>query len=267
MSGTEIAIAIVVGLVTLPYWFGPILIRLVQKSNARPGYRLVSLDSSDDGGDEGGELTPEVEIFFKQTIVAMQDEGFVERGVLYAGETETGNVRIAVVLFENTRTGDVAVAVAMHGKIRDQWKLQAKYVEIATKLPDEREFDSNNSDVLNPFPPVSGKEVEQFPGLESVARLHLIHRELLRARGLEGAPRKRLPPNAEPVAIMQAATEKGLGQHVPSGYLWLDETIGAYRPTWKGAWILCWRLLPPMSWVLRRRMRARAEELLGRLPV
>jgi hypothetical protein len=54
-------------------------------------------------------------------------------------------------------------------------------------------------------------------------------------------------------------------QQVPLGYFWLDRTANAYRPTWKGAAMMCWKLLPPMSTLRHARIRRRAAQLLAEL--
>jgi hypothetical protein len=57
---------------------------------------------------------------------------------------------------------------------------------------------------------------------------------------------KRLAVGADPVAYLIEGRERILAHHVATGYYYLDEARDIYRPTWKGAVLMTWRLLWPI---------------------
>src|SRR5262249_57074159 len=95
------------------------------------------------------------------------------------------------------------------------------------------------------------------------ARLLALHRARL-GGGSTGSAR-RTTVASDPAAY-QSRIERVAKEHmVRCGYWWFDDASQVYRPTWWGALLMCWRLLPPARQILEWRRAGAAAALRSRL--
>ena len=141
--------------------------------------------------------------------------------------------------------------------------IQAKYVEFCTVMTDGNEVCTNNSSVISSFRTVPEKTVLQFPQVDDPVRLYTIHEKLLpQYANVVG---KQLPLKGNEVEALCDSMAADCARQIETGYLYVDETGECYRPTWKGAFLMTWKQLPPVSHRLRVRIRRRARRLLKEL--
>jgi hypothetical protein len=144
-----------------------------------------------------------------------------------------------VVLMRDLKTGEEASVVALRGDDgRDQ-----TLIELTTQFADGRELNVNNFG-LGVFAPAPGKITERFPGVTDPASLCRISRQLIR-RHYGGTDVTPPDDGGDPAAYLTAAMRRELTNQVATGYYRWDEAGEAFRPTWKGALLMTWKLLPP----------------------
>jgi hypothetical protein len=123
-------------------------------------------------------------------------------------------------------------------------------VYFITIFVDGREVETANSTHVRLFPPVAGHDYRQFPEAEDPGLLYEIHR--LRTAP-SGSDRRDFPAVGEEVAYLTRKMTEFYLQHVETGYLQEVEPGELFAPTIKGAFLMTWKLLPPMSWIARWR--------------
>jgi len=104
--------------------------------------------------------------------------------------------------------------------------------------------------------------VVQLPTTAEAAALLLVHRLLLRARGEPSARVLRLSGDDASALASLSLTEE-IERQAASG--WTRRTADAqfYRPTWKGAALLSWNRLWPITAARRARLLRREREILA----
>jgi len=254
-NGRNIAF-VIGGLVLLPYWLGPILIHATQRSSASPKF---------DPYDPARHVVPpSINTALGESEAALVASGFTKVGDFF----QVGfmkNMTSRVGLFEKPATRQQAIIAGMYMDM-EPTKLLAHYVEIYGKFTDGRTLLVNNSPVLSAYAPVAGKTSEQFPDVRDPKRLVVLHERLLKRMG---PPESRAPidRSGDAAAYLSKALVRELESQIPTGYLRLDRAANAYRPTIKGALVMTWGQLPPVSTIRKSRMRRRAAELMTSLGV
>jgi len=252
-SRMEMIGAIVVGLVTLPYWLGPILVYATQRSSASPRFDVYDPVRH--------AVPPTIIVALRESETAILAAGFTKVGDFF----QTGfmrNMTTRVGLFEKISTRQQAIVVGMYMDT-EPTKLISHYVEILAKYADGRTLLVNNSPMIPAYAPVSGKTMEQFPGVSDPRRLARLHEKLL-ARDT-GARLQEIDRGPDAAAFLTQALIKEMEQQIPLGYLRREGD--AYRPTVLGAALMTWTQLPPLSWIRRASIRRRAEALIRSLGV
>ena len=247
---------IVLTLVLVPYWLGPVVVYLTQRSSAAPAFTVY---------DPTRQVVPEsITVAFQEAERSLVEAGFAKVGDFF----QTGfmqSVTSRVTLFEKAATRQEAVSVGVYVSAEPA-RVIAHYVEVLARLKDGRALLVNNSPMAGAYAPVPGKTVEQFPGVRDPRRLARLHERLLARLGSRGSVRE-IDRGGDAAAYLGRAVVEELEQQIPTGYLQLDRASGTFRPTVKGAAVMTWRQLPPMSWIRRIRTRRRAAELVTSLGV
>ncbi|MHC5056408.1 MAG: hypothetical protein ACYTKD_17055 [Planctomycetota bacterium] len=135
-----------------------------------------------------------------------------------------------------------------------------EYVEFTTEFPDGGEVSTSNSDQLTCFRKVAHRAMQQFPGLRDVGELRRVHRKLVEKRA-EGKERS-FPSRGNPVERLREAMNREMADQVETGYFYLDQRSGDYRPTWKAAFVIPWKLAWPVTAIRKALRDRRAEKLL-----
>jgi hypothetical protein len=242
---------IVIGL-TLPYWLGPLLIRL--RSRYGPGVTFVPCERAD------ARLPGWVTRYLDETVEALAPVGFGDVGRFRQAEWSP-NVIIITVVLRHPR-GDAAYAAAMYTKTGGT---RLRYLEFVTRFAGGETIATNNSRQPRVWAPVRQRRVEQFPGVREPALLYRIHEARVADAG--DAPREDPLATGDVEGTLRQAVLREMGAQREAGYVYVDPGTGAYRPTWKGAALMTWRLLWPMKTIARARLRRRASALVAALNV
>lgn len=170
--------------------------------------------------------------------------------------SRSGSVTAVGALLEHPRRGDLASVVVMGaGTARPR-----RFVILETEWEDDYRVTTTDSAMASVFPRVPGLDAESLPSVQEPARLYRVH--CARAdRMRRDAPRRHLARGEDPIAAERARQVANLERFAPLGYQYREGD--QLRPTFRGAFLMAWRLLPPLR-QLQRRDRARRERALLR---
>jgi hypothetical protein len=112
---------------------------------------------------------------------------------------------------------------------------------------------------VDPSPSVPGYINLRLPGVSSVSDLVRLT-EFVAARSGSIVP---VAKDADLVTRSKSRTKARFEAERKAGYWQYDATADVYRPTIKGAYRQFWVSMPPLSWIIDRRERARERELLA----
>jgi hypothetical protein len=171
--------------------------------------------------------------------------GFLPRGAFRLRRGGRGTTSY-VAVFEKADTGEAAKLVAVTAG-----RVFHHSINFISEYEDKTTFTTSNSRVAPVTPRLPGHpDSMAFPQVRDARTLYEVHR----ARG---------PRDARPVGVgddLPAYLARSEGRAFPhwiaSGYYYLDESARVYRPTWKGACLMTWKSLWPVS-ALRRALRMR----------
>ena len=252
----DFGVFFLVALVLTPFWLGPMVIYQTQKQSAAPSFEPFNAELH---------TVPEsIGVGLAESEAALIGTGFSKVGEYF----QTGfmqNLTTRVALFECPEHRQYALVVGMYMNT-DEAKLIANYVEMVARFKDGRSLAVNNSPVLGSYGPVAGKTVEQFPEVRDPRRLVRLHRALMEQMGARDEL-KELEPGIDGAKFLVESMLREFEQQLNTGYLRFDAAANAYRPTVKGAILMTWKQVPPVSTIRMKRVRRRAAELVVALGV
>ena len=243
-------LVVVMLLAAAPYVLGPVLVYQRQRQNPRPSF--VPFDAAQH------QLSQALTVAMQQNVLTLERAGFTTVTDLFRMDRST---RMRVILLD-TPEGDLGVVLGVAPILKPERGVCT--VELVARFEGDRSLTVQNTPIPGAFARVPGRDKERFRKVRDPARLYRIYQALLARR--YGATR-RAPPDhrADPAGFLAAAMARELRQQVDTGYFWLDTAADAYRPTWKGAWLMCWKLLQPFrdfgEWRSDRRASALLREL------
>ena len=245
----RLAAEIVLFVVLLFYVLGPVLVRFTLKQPIAPAFQPVQLEG----------LPPEAQDFLSDAARRLAPLGFEPAQTCVLLQKDIGTI---LMLLVHREARDTAMATAMYVRITaGQDKLlkllRKTYVEFCTEFSDDSELCTNNSPELGTFPQAPDKQVCQLPHVKDADALHGIHQEMLRRRKTQAA--KVIPEPGRELEHLREGWARDLERQAERGYLVRSERQGVYRATWKGALLMTWKLLWPVSAVRRSRLRREAE--------
>jgi hypothetical protein len=242
----------------LPYVVGPILIRRSVTQKLDPDLVPFPPDHPS--------LPADVAQHFREATRQLVEAGF-EVLTGFGLPRQTPRVRAVLILFANRVTKEAAMATAMYGDLPDGPQLQTAYVEIISLFRDGALVQTNNSRVLGAFPKRPGVFTTQFPQVHNIARLVTLHRALVERYGGVGEKRLRLDEefHGDARAYLAACMREELERQVPNGYMFLSESEGLFRPTWKGAFLMTWKQLFPFKQLREAYRDRRAKQLVAEI--
>ncbi len=258
MASGELELTVILCLLlvcTLPYWAGPILIRLTMRQAAEP--ELVKFDPEDSS------LPGEVAGFFQRVRKALEPLGFeVVEGM--ALPNQTPRVKALRLLLANRGNKDVALATAIYAQMAKETKLQTAYLELVSRYRDGTVVQTNNTDQLSAFKARPHITSVRLPMIRNSERLYQLHQAAAKRHDQSSGKTLRLDDEfrGDAVAYMARAMVEELEGQIETGYMYLSANEGVFRPTWKGAFLMTWGLLPPASTIRQMRRNARARQLL-----
>jgi hypothetical protein len=239
-------------LVTMPGWLGPIVVRL---RHTQPRAAQFMTLTSDDPSVPGA-----IRAAFESTRAALTGDGFSEVARLQQVPLASGLLGY-VQLLEHPQTFDVCARlfVARPGS-RQAAADQCAFV---TERAGGRALATSNTRTAAPWPDNPAFDRAVFADVRDPVQLLRLHRARLAIEPRDAIRRTTVASNP---AAYQARVEQVAKDHmVGCGYWWFDEAAQVYRPTWRGAVLMCWRLLPPARQILNWRRAQAAAALRARL--
>ncbi|HUN60717.1 MAG TPA: hypothetical protein VMU53_01950 [Candidatus Sulfotelmatobacter sp.] len=223
---------------------GPVAVRYTMRFSASCNPTKVALE----------ELPGEVADVVRLRTAELAKLGFRCAGCYDCG-TLTRETHSYVAYFCNPATNDLASVCALATA-----HTTASYLEFSTSFTNGRTLATNTNHVLPLTPGDPAHRIFRFSKVQSVAALYSIHRRLLAKYAIGWWPQGE--PEGEEIRRYARAVEKYGPRHERIGYMRLTADGLWYGLTWKGACLMTWRRLWPMSMVRRLAQRcAMALEL------
>lgn len=257
LTKAPIAGAVLAAMAALPYVVGPILIKFIWRMRANPNLQPF---------DPAQEPPPtEVAAFFAKSVAEFESVGFrVVNYVLL--HDQLPNASALFVLVENRKSNCLGMAALMFAMQESptgkKVQMQKQYVEFSTELVDGSVIDTNNSRTESAFSPVPHKRVFQFAQTLDAAQLFRYHQRAVEEFG--GAAKRPLPPTEKLLDEVCKGMHKEMADQTPVGMLYLDCSAEYYRMTWKGAILMTWKNLWPITAVRCAGRARRARSLIER---
>jgi len=187
------------------------------------------------------ELPTPIERLFRSKMSEIQELGFEMLGSYDCGALAS-NTRSYVAYFCDRRNNDFANISAVLTP-----RGAAGYIEFSTRFSNGQWIETNTNRVLPLTPANPDVRVFRFPGIRDARTLLHTHRQLLEkyAPGLwaQGEPR------GEEIQRLVRVIENYGPRHVRIGYMHPAEDGQSYKLTWKGAFLMTWRGLWPVSMI------------------
>jgi hypothetical protein len=230
----------------------PLLVKFSQSLRAVSGYEPPWRE----------QLPPDVMAFMDRTVWEMQTAGFLPAALVReAGAVP--DVMLYLVLFTNPATQDRAAAAFSIGS-NELTTIRTPTVTFETKFDSGFAVETGNFADAGVFPRDPNRNRMHIPKLKNVVVLYEVHRRRRAKHGPRGG-RAVLPAPGRELDEQRAEEAADKERVRAAGYYWLDAAAGKYRPTWKGAYLMTWKLLFPIGWLRRRAKRVRARRELSEL--
>ena len=195
------------------------------------------------------------------------------------------NARAFLKLFIHPQHDDEAAIEVFFLKQSDEWKQHSMCVEFSTEYSDGTVVTTGNSKVLYAWPVADYKTISQFPEARELAWLYEAHAAICKLKAL--GKRKTIDLftkyNGDAVRRLADSMDREHDPALEAGYLYLLETTARqdrartpnpyappsseavparYGATVKGAYLMTWQLLWPISILVKRRRVRRSHQLL-----
>lgn len=180
------------------------------------------------------------------------------------------NVKAVTQLWIHPERQDAALVSAIFGvSPQVPTSQQVYYTEFLSRFDSEevRVIQTNNVGTVSAFPDLPNELSFRFPMVKSVGQLERLHRKLVERR----------QPQARRIVSLTDKFKGNLEAYIRwvlidsyrkqegTGYLVRDDGCNFWRPTVKGAYLMTWSQLWPMSMILKARMKARGWQQLREL--
>jgi hypothetical protein len=253
VTSADLFLLVVMTAAAAPYLLAPIRVFRRNRISARPAFEPFD--------PAGHTVPPGLAEQVARHVAALAPAGFQQVADLFRADPGQPS-RMRVVLLAAPATGEIALVTAAYSPSIP--RIQACALEFPTRFTGERSLTVTNSVQPGVFGAIAGRVKERLPEIRDPERLLRVHRALL-ARRYDGVAREAIDYRGDPAGMLVAAMQRELRQQVGTGYLRLDERAGVYRPTWKGAFLMSWKLVSPVRELRRWRDAAHARALLREL--
>ena len=199
--------------------------------------------------------------YFSSMIQSLESEGFVVASHLCQRDMAPGATGYITILIHYANK-DSAALVHMRAE-NDALAIETSYLEFNSGYADGCEINTNNCSDLNVFKQVPEIRVFRFPDVKDPRRLYSLHRELSARYGSNAE--KTVPSKGMEVMYISSSTIRDIAKQAEFGYYYLDKENERYRPTWKGAFLMTWKLAWPIYPIRKSMLRNREKALLKSL--
>lgn len=211
------------------YLLSPLAVRWTYRFSAHCALREVSLDA----------LPSEVADEFRKSIPELQELGFELIGCFDCGQLAE-QTHSYLAYFCNRLSNDVASISAMTTPSGTEG-----FLEFSTSFKNGLTIETNTNSVLPLTPANPDIKVFRFPKIADARTLLHTHHRLIDkyVPGLWA----QAEPHGEEIQRYLRVIENYGPRHARIGYMHSVEGGAAYKLTWKGAFLITWRGLWPMS--------------------
>jgi len=220
----------------------PLLLCLEKRYPAHP--KLMELDFEKIDSSLGDFLMTQTKALFKigfDEPTLIQIPNFVPQ------------VNSYLIMLVNRQTGDKAMVTALVSQ-----GLQLLYLEFTTGFDSGEVFNTHNATEIPAFPPYAKKVRTQVPAVDDAQELYRLHTFVMNKHQVQG--RKVL---YEPGQALDYLARFGFfDEQVKGGWLFYDQESDSYRPTFKGACLIVWRLMQPFKALHKMALNRRAKNIL-----
>jgi hypothetical protein len=229
--------ATVIGIILVTPWLVvPIGIKRRQWSSQHPRIEAIDPLTVQDPHDFA-ESARELEL-------AMADLGFRHLADFRVTQQVPG-VEALASLFANESEKQTARWITSMVRVGPPRKSTAM-LAFVTDFTDGTKLVTANNVLPSPFPRVRVRESSlSYPTARGPRRLYEIHRACL--AHFCGDAIRRLPPIKDPAAYFLESIREEQAKHVEAGYHYLDEKRDLNLLTWKGAYVMTWKLMWPIK--------------------
>jgi hypothetical protein len=226
------------------------LIQATQKMSAEPPASDVAADM----------VPPEVDHFSQGIIESLTAIGFTRRGIVRMRDP-AAQITNWVLLYSNANSTDLAIAAIVSSTQEGAEHIKASFVEFSTKLSDGKTIDTNNISTLLPYP--SGRTYIKtiLPELNDIKKMYEVHQYVLKKRMKIASKVERAPDNAAKFIAGEV-----VGSHetqAKRGLYYFDKEAAVFKPTWKGAFVMSFMLIWPITAFRRALIKSNAQSIIA----
>ncbi len=233
------------------YFIGPIAIYFTHYQLANPQFIPIEIEDA----------RRQLPASYYEHIDTLQALGFSPVAHLYS-KGQVNSTTLFLTLFMNSTQGDAAMVTQIECQIGTSPRTSVHYTEFYTEFADGCELNTNNSHLPSAYSPILGKEIYRMRKVKDPQTLYRIHRYLL---GEKTRAISILPPVGEVVTELCRSMQIDLNKQVEAGYFYLDMVSQKYRPTWKGAILITWKLVWPIGMIRTFIENRRNERLIKQI--
>jgi hypothetical protein len=237
------------------YVLAPVAVRLGSRQAPQLGLEEVPTEFVET-------LGPEAQGFVTESERALREDGF-ERVALVTTTDLAPGARCVFVLMTNRTVGARGLVAFVIGLLEGSPSVTQKWVAFSTHFGDGTIVETGNLDEVTVLEPRLRQDPRSFPEVKGPRALFRIHQA--RVARIEDRATV-LPAPGEEIALMTREYAADMQRQVEVGYLEPDPEGPMLRPTWRGAWVMTMKLVPPGRWLeqwSRQRENARLRAELG----
>ncbi len=169
------------------------------------------------------------------------------------------NLSTMVTMLVNYKSGDKSMITAIWANTNEFRSLKTHYTEFSTRFEDGHCFDTLNSPTLPSFQ-VGPLDVKtRAPQLQGAAELYALHRYVMRKHGAQG--RKVVYDAKDATSYLRRIWRESFEEQVGFGRFRFNGR--EFVPTVKGAYLMAWGQMWPMTMWIRARMNAQSRAIVS----
>jgi hypothetical protein len=208
-------------------------------------------------------------VHFKEVIDSLQPLGFEIVGSFLVPE-QVPKVKAFVLGLANRSSKDFASASVIYldrGTLRRPL-LVAAFVEFISRFRDGSVVQTSNTAETSAFPPRPEFSTIRFPMVNNAVKLFRLHEALVERHGSKSSKFLRLDEEFHGDAgryLARAGFAEEYEAQIATGYLYLSQEGRVYRPTLKGAFLMAWAAVWPITSIRKMLQWRKGERILSDL--
>lgn len=239
----------------------PLLVLATFKAKAHP--TVVMFDAASQ------QMPESIVDYYEQMNEELIEIGFQPEGAAILPDA-FDNVRVLLTMYINEAEGTSAMLNIIWGFAGDAPVEQQKYLEFMTEISGQeiRGLWTNNNPIPGAFADKEDEPQLRFPHIQSVARLHRCHQELVQRHCLEARRTFTLREKYQgdfKRFIAESVLKEDYEREVRRGTLRYDAPSDTFQATFFGAYPITWRSTFPLKHVLAISYKLKGRRLEGEL--